>query len=74
MFIYGIIYALPFVLMGVYNPPHAGMQVVKDAVLFMAQYPDACVICMGDYNMILNPTLDRFGGVTPKRASRVNTF
>ena len=52
----------------------AGIQVLKDAVVFLAQYPDAYVMCLGDYNMLLDPTLDRHGGVTPKRASRANTL
>ena len=73
VFIYGLLYLLPFVLMGIYNPPHGGVQVLREAVLFLAQYPDAYVMCMGDYNMLLDPTLDRHGGATPKWVNRENT-
>lgn len=72
VFIYAILYSLPFVLMGMYNPPHAGIQVVKNAVLFMAQYSDAYVICMGDFNMLLDSVLDRCGGVSHNRVNREN--
>lgn len=54
-------HSLPVVIMGIYNPPPATMKVLKEAIIFMSEYPDAHVICMGDFNMWLNPKLDRFG-------------
>lgn len=37
------------------------MQVLKEVVMFMTQYPEAYVLCMGDFNMWLDPTLDLHG-------------
>lgn len=35
-------------------------------MVFMTQTPDAYVICMGDFNMLLNPRMDSYGKKTQK--------
>lgn len=60
-FVYARLYMLHFVIIGLYNPPHTNMKVLKEVVLFMAQYPNVHVICMGDFHMLMDPAIDRYG-------------
>lgn len=48
-------------IIGLYNSPLANMKILKEAVIFMAQYPEAYVICMGDFNILMNPVMDKHG-------------
>lgn len=61
VFVFALVHSLTFVIMGIYNSPPSTMGVLKEAMLFMSEYPGAYIICMGDFNMWLNPTMDRFG-------------
>lgn len=58
---------MAFVMMGIYNPPPATIGVLKEAILFMTEYPEAYIICMGDFNMWFNPKMDRYGKKKPRK-------
>lgn len=63
-FVYARVFSLPFAIIGLYNPPPANMKILKEAVIFMTQYPDAYVIYMGGFNMLIYPILDKNGKST----------
>lgn len=55
--------------MGIYNPPLATLRVVKDAVMFMTQFPGAYITCMGNFNMWLDPVKKKHG-ITQQKDKR----
>lgn len=41
-------------------PPPATFSVLHQAAGFTAQFPGATLLCMGDFNLLLDPSLDKF--------------
>ena len=61
VFVQAQVYDIPFVILGIYNPPPATLSVIKEAMLFASLYPEALVLCLGDFNLLWDPLVDRHG-------------
>lgn len=60
VFVHAWIDSLPYVLLGLYLPPPANLSVLHQAARFAAQFPSATLLCFGDFNLVFDPTFDRF--------------
>lgn len=43
------------------TPPRANLQIIKGAMVFAASYPEAYVLCIEDFNLLLDHAMDRHG-------------
>lgn len=60
LFIQAWIDCQPYVLIGLYLPPPAPISILYDAARFAANFPHSRVICMGDFNLLHDCSLDKF--------------
>lgn len=47
------------VIVGIYNPPPASLNILHKLTPILAQYPAAAILLAGDFNMPPNPSLDK---------------
>lgn len=59
LFLHATIGGLEILLLAFYIPPSFQFAVLHEGVTFMAQHPKVPAIQMGDFNMIINPSLDK---------------
>lgn len=50
---------LEMVIVGIYNPPPASLNILHKLTPILAQYPAAAILLAGDFNMPPNPSLDK---------------
>lgn len=60
----------PFVILALYLLPPASITLLHDAAKFAANFPSSRVICMGDFNLIHDASIDKF--VPPHSGSRMH--
>lgn len=60
VFVHVWIDSLPLVILGLYIPPPATLSILHQAASFAAKFPGAILFCVGDFNLLLNPSLDKF--------------
>lgn len=59
LFLHASISGLGVLLMTFYIPPPFQFPVLQEGVAFMAKHPTVSAIWLGDFNMTINPSLDR---------------
>lgn len=60
VFIQAWIDCLPYVILSIYLPPPAALSILYDAASFASKFPSSRIICMGDFNLIHDMSMDRF--------------
>lgn len=55
------------------QPPPANLQVIKETMVF-AIYLEAYVLCLGDFNLLLDPVMDRHGDPLASQPQTLSAF
>lgn len=59
MILHALLYDKRLVLVGLYLPPSANVQVLNDIMQFLLRYDTSEVFLFGDFNVVLSPEMER---------------